>query len=242
MKKLFLLLVTPFLLLSWAEAQESPEWVPELTEVWEPVPEVVTPVVENQAPSDAIVLFDGTNLDAWEGGDWAVADGAMTVEPGTGNIRTKRGFGDMQLHIEFRSPEAVDGDGQGRGNSGIFLQGQYEIQVLDSYDNTTYPNGQAGSVYKQHIPLVNASLPPGQWQSYDIIYEAPIFKEDGRIAKPAYVTIMHNGVLIQDHVEIEGTTKYIGLPNYESHSEERPIVLQDHGNLVSFRNIWVREL
>lgn len=242
MKKLFLLLVTPFLLSSWAEAQESPEWVPELTEVWEPVPEVVTPVVKNQAPSDAIVLFDGTNLDAWEGGDWAVADGAMTVEPGTGNIRTKRGFGDMQLHIEFRSPEAVDGDGQGRGNSGIFLQGQYEIQVLDSYDNTTYPNGQAGSLYKQHIPLVNASLPPGQWQSYEIIYEAPIFKEDGRIAKPAYVTIMHNGVLIQDHVEIEGTTEYIGLPNYESHSEDLPIVLQDHGNLVSFRNIWVREL
>lgn len=223
-------------------AQETPEWVPELTEDWEYVPEVITPGTNNQAPSDAIVLFDGTDLDSWEGGDWKVEDGAVTVEPGTGGIRTKKGFGDIQLHIEWRSPEVVDGDGQGRGNSGVFLQGRYEVQVLDMYENTTYPNGQTGSVYKQHAPLANASLPPGEWQSYDIIYEAPIFKDDGRLAKPAFVTVIHNGVLIQNRVQIKGPTEYIGLPKYEKHPEKLPLELQDHSDLVSFRNIWVREL
>lgn len=242
MNKLSLLLAIPFLLYNLAQAQENPDWAPELTEAWEPVPEIITPVVENQAPSDAIILFDGTDLDEWEGGEWNVENGAMTVEPGTGSIRTKRGFGDIQLHIEWRSPEVVDGDGQGRGNSGVFLQGTYEVQVLDSYDNTTYSNGQAGSIYKQHIPLVNASLPPGEWQSYDIIYEAPIFKEDGRVAKPAYVTVIHNGVLIQNRVQIKGGTEYIGLPAYDEHEDKLPLVLQDHSDLVSFRNIWVREL
>ncbi|MEX0684952.1 MAG: DUF1080 domain-containing protein [Balneolales bacterium] len=241
MKKIIIVLITAIFQIACVQAQESPDWIPELTEVWEPVPVAVMPGVENKPPSDAIVLFDGSNLDAWEGADWNLEDGIMTVNPGSGNIRTKEAFGDIQLHIEWHTPKEIVGEGQGRGNSGIFLQGRYEIQILDSYDNKTYPNGQAGSVYKQHIPLVNASIPPGEWQTYDIIFTAPIFKDDGRLAKPAYVTILHNGVLIQNHVEVKGPTKYIGLPEYEKHSEKLPIVLQDHTNHVSFRNIWVRE-
>ncbi len=167
----------------------------------------------------------------------------MTVERGSGGIRTRQDFCDVQLYLEWRAPAEIDGmQGQDRGNSGVFLQERYEIQVLDSYDNETYPNGQAASVYKQHIPLVNASRPPGEWQSYDILYTAPRFDESGELASPAYVTVLHNGVLAQHHVEIQGTTEWIGEPDYDEAHGCAPIYLQDHDAAVSFRNIWVREL
>ncbi len=221
---------------------------PEETEVWEPEPAVVTPgSANNQAPSDAIVLFDGKDLSLWEDKDgnaagWEIKDGAATVVKGTGVINTKSGFGSVQLHIEWRAPSKVVGDGQGRGNSGIFFQGLYELQVLDSYDNRTYSNGQAASMYKQHIPLVNASRPPGEWQTYDIVFKAPSFDQSGKLLTPAYVTAIHNGVLVQDHVELLGPTKFIGQPEYQAHDAKLPLQLQDHGNPVSYRNIWIREL
>lgn len=219
----------------------------EVTDVWEPVPPVVTPGTGTAPPSDAIVLFDGSSLENWVGRDgqaaqWSLGDGAMTVMPGTGDIETKQGFGDVQLHLEWRAPDVVKGEGQGRGNSGVFLMGRYEIQVLDCYENTTYPNGQTASVYKQHIPLVNANRKPGEWQTYDIIFMAPRFNEQGHVTHPARVTVIHNGVLVQNNVEIWGSTQFIGLPAYTAHSLQEPIKLQDHGDLVSFRNIWVREL
>jgi hypothetical protein len=220
---------------------------PKLTEVWEPVPSVVTPGVGTAPPSDAIVLFDGRDLSHWQQADgtaarWAVADGAMTVVKGTGDLRTKRAFGDCQLHVEWRTPSTVKGEGQGRGNSGVFLQERYEVQVLDSFNNRTYSNGQAASFYKQHIPQVNASRPPGEWQTYDIIYTAPRFGDDGKVLRPAYATVLHNGVLVQHHVEIKGTTAYIGAPRYEKHGAREPLELQDHGDPVSYRNIWIREI
>lgn len=219
---------------------------PELTEVWEPVPRVVTPGALTAPPSDAIVLFDGSNTNEWTHMDgspvnWTLGDGAMTVVDGTGNIRTKRNFGDFQLHLEFRTPAQVVGEGQGRGNSGVFLQGRYEVQVLDNYNNRTYSNGQCASLYKQAIPLVNACRPPGQWQTYDIIYTAPRFNEDGIRTSPGYVTVLHNGVLVQNHQEIKGTTEYIGLPKNIAHGDG-PLILQDHDNPTSYRNIWLREL
>jgi hypothetical protein len=243
-KKSFLLTAIFILFVLTMEAQKG---IPEVTEVHEPVPPVVTPGTGTAPPSDAIVLFNGTDLSQWEKGNgdpapWKVDDNAMTVVPGTGGIQTKQGFGDVQLHIEWRSPEIVKGDGQGRGNSGVFFMGRYEIQVLDSYENHTYPNGQAASVYKQHIPLVNASRKPGEWQTYDIIFTAPRFNEQGRVSHPARVTVIHNGVLVQNNVEIWGTTEYIGLPTYTRHDDRLPLGLQDHGDLVSFRNIWIREL
>ncbi|TVR72147.1 MAG: DUF1080 domain-containing protein [Marinilabiliales bacterium] len=226
------------------EAQEGRDRV---TEVHEPVPPVVTPGVGTAPPSDAIVLFDGTDLSNWVDRDgnqppWEVNNGAMTVVPQTGDIWSKQKFGDVQLHIEWRAPAEIRGEGQGRGNSGVFLMGRYEIQVLDSYENPTYPNGQAASVYKQHIPLVNACRQPGEWQTYDIIFMAPRFNEQGRVTHPARVTVIHNGVLVQNNVEIWGDTEWIGLPTYTKHEDKLPIRLQDHGDLVSFRNIWVREL
>jgi hypothetical protein len=218
-----------------------------VTDVWEPIPRVVTPGEGTAPPSDAIILFDGSNLDNWidHNGNtpqWDVKDGIMTVKPGTGDIRTKQGFGDIQLHIEWRTPDVIKGEGQGRGNSGIFLMDRYEIQVLDSYENPTYPNGQAASIYKQHIPLVNACRPPGEWQTYDIIFMAPRFNDEGRVTHPARITVIHNGVLVQNNVELWGSTEFIGLPRYIEHSMNEPLMLQDHGDLVSFRNIWVREL
>lgn len=223
---------------------------PEMTEIWDPEVRIITPGETNTAaPSDAIVLFDGTDLgNEWTNGkgslpEWIVADGFATVVKGKGVIKTKRVFNDFQLHIEWRSPSEIVGESQGRGNSGVFLQGVYEVQVLDNYNNRTYRNGQAGSVYKQHPPLVNACKAPGEWQVYDIIYTAPRFKQDGTYFTPPTVTVLHNGVLVQNHVSMRGPTEYIGIPEYfvKPHGAG-PIILQDHGNPVSFRNIWIREL
>jgi hypothetical protein len=190
--------------------------------------------------------FDGRDLSEWRGKDgepqWEASAGAFTVTSGTGDLYTKRRFGDVQLHLEWRSPDEIVGEGQGRGNSGVFLMSRYELQVLDSYENRTYSNGQAGSIYKQYIPLVNASRPPGQWQSYDIIFAAPRFRSDGTLERPAMMTVLHNGILIQNHVTLKGPTLYIGEPAYEAHPQKAPLMLQDHGNPVSFRKIWVREL
>ena len=227
-----------------AAAQQLPP--PEKTEVWKPVPATVDPGRHGQPPADAIVLFDGTGLSEWQGRDgapqWRVEDGAMTVRPGTGNLQTKRGFGDVQLHVEWRTPTEIVGESQGRGNSGVFLMGLYEVQVLDSWENPTYVNGQAASVYKQHVPLVNASRGPGEWQIYDIIFTAPRFTDAGALERPATVTVLHNGVLVQNHVTLEGPTVFRGAPSYEAHADRLPLMLQDHRNDVSYRNIWVREL
>jgi hypothetical protein len=241
------LLVSVLAAMSITEAfsQEQPD--PKETEVWEPEPAVVTPGKTVSAPpSDAIILFDGKSLESWVGKDgktpeWTVADGAMTVASGTGQIKTKQSFGDIQLHIEWRTPAKVQGDGQGRGNSGIFLSERYELQILDSYNNRTYSNGQAGSIYKQAIPMVNASKPPGEWQFYDVVFIAPRFKEDGTLKTAGRITVFHNGVLIHHNTEIKGTTEYRGKPRIVAHGKA-PISLQDHGNPTSFRNIWVREL
>jgi len=218
------------------------------TQVWEPVPEVVE-APEDAPPSDAIVLFDGGDMDEWEnatdGGPahWNLEDDHMTVARREGGIRTKRDFCDVQLYMEWRSPtDITDMDGQDRGNSGLFFQERYEVQILDSYENETYPNGQAASIYKQHIPLVNSSRPPGEWQTYDVIYKAPRFDSNGDLESPAYITVLHNGVLVQNHVEIKGTTEWIGEPSYDDAHGCAPIYLQDHDAAVSFRNIWVREL
>lgn len=207
---------------------------PRIVETWE------------AAPSDAIVLFNGKDLSEWQNGNgrdarWKVGDGVLTVAPKTGSIHTKRAFGDCQLHIEWATPAQVVGDGQGRGNSGIFLQSRYEIQVLDSYNNQTYFDGQAGAVYKQHAPLVNASRAPGEWQVYDIIYHAPRFGSDGKVTEPATVTVLQNGVLVQDHSVIKGPTM-VDKPGYITHAAKEPLELQDHGNPIRYRNIWIREL
>jgi hypothetical protein len=221
---------------------------PEDTEVWEPVPPIVRPgATASDPPADAIVLFDGKTLEGWEsakGGkaEWIVANGALTVAPGTGDIRTQQKFGDVQLHIEWRTPQLPpEKKGQDRGNSGVFLQELYELQVLDTLENRTYSNGQAGSIYKQHIPLVNAARPAGEWQTYDIVFIAPRFESDGTLKSPARMTVFWNGVLIHHDVELKGATTYIGEPKYEPHGDGA-ILLQDHGHLVSFRNIWVRKL
>jgi hypothetical protein len=239
------------------------------TEQWEPVPPVVTPGVYTSAPSDAIVLFDGTDLAAWNKpkygygarmdqaesitqwkiehpekstAKWLVQAGAMIVEPGEGAIETNQAFGDIQLHVEWLAPEDPGKKDQGYSNSGIFFMGLYEIQVLNSFENTTYANGQAGSMYKQHSPLVNASRPPGEWQSYDIIFMAPKFEPDGTLQTPASITAFHNGVLIQNHAVLKGPCIFIGEPHYFPHPAKLPLLLQDHGDKVRFRNIWVREL
>jgi len=232
---------------------------PEDTEVYEPVPPVVTPGVSNSAPpSDAIVLFDGKNLDEWVSAQdkspakWIVANGILTVNKAKGidNIETKQTFRDYQLHVEWRIPENITGSGQARGNSGVFLASTgpgdagYELQVLDSYNNKTYVNGQAGSIYKQGIPLVNANRKPGEWQTYDVVWTAPRFNDDGSVKSPAYVTVFFNGVLVQNHFELKGETRYIGQPFYKKY-DTAPIKLQahgDHSEPISFRNIWVRKL
>ena len=230
-----------------AQNKKRDELDPTVTEVWDHKPVKITPGKNaGDAPSDAVVLFDGKDLSQWTSLDgsaakWDVSDGAFTVKRGTGDIKSKKTFGDMQLHIEWRAPSEIVSEGQGRGNSGIFLQERYELQVLDSYESVTYSNGQAGSFYKQHIPLVNATRKPGEWQTYDVIFTAPRFSENGRVISPAKATVIHNGVLVQNNVELWGPTEYKGLPVYQSHGKAG-IKLQDHGNPVSFRNIWVREL
>ena len=239
-----------------ANAQQSAK--PEDTEIWQPVPKIVTPGnTFRDAPSDAIVLFDGKSLDQWvltkdtnSIAKWIVADDMMTVDKSVGDIQTKRKFTDFQLHIEYRIPTNITGSGQARGNSGIFLAalpwgaGGYELQVLDNYNNKTYVNGQVGSIYKQSIPLANAALPPGKWQTYDVIWTAPRFNEDGSVKSPARVTAFHNGILVQNNFELRGDTPYIGQPAYRKHGPS-PIKLQAHGDKsepISYRNIWVREL
>lgn len=216
-----------------------------------PAPPVVdpgpAPAEPQPAPSDAAVLFDGTDLSAWEsveGGDteWTLQDGYMVVAPGTGSIQTKRGFGDAQLHVEWAAPATVEGEGQERGNSGVFLMGTYEVQVLDSYQNATYPDGQCAAAYGQYPPLVNASRPPGEWQTYDIVFRRPHFEEDGTLITPARLTVFHNGILVLDNVELTGPTAHKDRPPYEAHPARLPLRLQDHGNKVRYRNIWLREL
>jgi hypothetical protein len=229
------------------------------TEVYEPVPPVVTPGATNSAPpSDAIVLFDGKNLDEWVSAQdhtpakWIVGDGILTVskEQGVGNIETKKSFKDYQLHIEWRIPTNITGSDQARGNSGVFLASTgpkddgYELQVLDNYNNKTYVNGQAGAIYKQGIPLASPARKPGEWQSYDVVWTAPRFNDDGSVKTPAYVTVFFNGVLVQDHFQVQGQTLYIGKPFYKAY-DKAPIKLQAHGDKsepISFRNIWIREL
>ncbi|MDF0707940.1 3-keto-disaccharide hydrolase [Flagellimonas okinawensis] len=243
------LLAIAFLACIYVQAQEIEPTTPEETEFYEPVPPKVAPGKNGSAPSDAIVLFDGTSMDKWISSKDSTAakwilndDGSMTVKDRTGDIQTKQNFGSVQLHIEWKSPEQVQRDGQNRANSGIFLNGLYEVQVLDNNDNDTYVNGQVGSIYKQHVPLAMASVPTGEWNTYDIIYHAPEF-DKGQKVKSGTLTVIHNGVLIQDHVEIKGTTPYIGWPKNPPHGEG-PLRLQDHGDnsRVSYRNIWVREL
>jgi len=232
---------------------------PQDTEVWEPVPKVVTPgSTEAAPPSDAIVLFDGKDLNEWVSAQdgspakWIVANGVLTVNkaPGVGNIQTKRTFKNYQLHIEWKIPENVTGTDQARGNSGVFLASTgpgdagYELQVLDSYNNKTYVNGQAGSIYKQGIPLVNPNRKPGEWQTYDVVWTAPTFNADDSLKTPAYVTVLFNGILVQNHFELKGQTLYVGQPFYKKY-DTAPIKLQahgDHSEPISFRNIWIREL
>lgn len=207
-----------------------------------PEPPVITPGDDGKAPSDAVILFDGKNFDAWKGADgWTVdADGGFTSK---GALQTKDSFGDCQLHLEFATPKEVKGRGQGRGNNGIGLMGaRYEIQVLDSYNNKTYPEGQCASVYNQHPPMVNASRKPGEWQTYDIIFTTPRFDKEGKLQKPGYVTLLHNGVLVQNHTEIQGNTFFDRPTAYSRHPEKQPLVLMYHGNPVRFRNMWIREL
>lgn len=262
-KTSILLLSVMFPALLFAQAD-----VPEATELYVDL-EKVTPGEHNAPPSDAIVLFDGTNLDEWQSikqpmgasmktmapiiptlsadGDgepakWKIENGELVVEPGTGYIETRRGFGDVQLHLEWLAPSAEGKSGQGYSNSGVFFMGLYEVQILNSYENPTYNNGQAASVYKQHIPLVNASKPTDTWQVYDIIFMAPKFSEKGTLVSPARVTVFHNGVLVQNNVELLGPTCYIGTPYYVAHAPKLPLALQDHGDRIRFRNIWIREL
>ena len=223
---------------------------PEATEVWAPKPPIVTVDKETGIPSDAIVLFDGSNFDKWTTSKDSTAvkwklnkDGSMTVKDKAGDIQTKQNFGSCQLHLEWKSNPNIKADGQNRSNSGVFLQGRYEVQILDNNDNDTYVNGQVGSIYKQAVPLAMASMPTGDWNTYDIIYHAPEFDDSGEKIKARTISVLHNGVLIQDHVKILGSTEYIGWPKNMPHGKA-PIKLQDHQDEsgVSFKNIWIREL
>ena len=251
MKKITLLLISICATASIGQTVDRRQFDPE--------PEKISGAADGAIPSDAIVLFDGSNMDAWitaeteEVAHWEIVGEAMTVRPGMRTIKTRQAFGDIQLHVEWRPTDVIEGEGQSRGNSGIFLQSLFEVQVLDSWNNPTYVNGQAGSVYLQSPPLVNVAKAPGEWQTYDIIFEAPEYDDSGDLLKPAYLTVLQNGVLVQNHVELQGAT-HTPMPEYGArcvpYSQEReqdcsgkmPITLQDHGQVVSYRNIWVREL
>ncbi len=254
MKKCFLIVRTGLLLAATFQlsyAQVDSRW--KIHDTDRPVPPVInagTPSTQDspgRPPSDAVVLFDGKDLSHWSHKDgspakWKVEQGYAEVVAKTGNIYTREAFGDCQLHVEFAEPVPPKGESQERGNSGVFLMGLYEIQVLDSYENKTYADGQAASVYGQYPPLVNASRPPGQWQSYDIVFHGPRFDKDGKLLRPARVTVLHNGVLVQDNVELTGPTAHKARPPYSPQPEKLPLALQDHGNSVRYRNIWIREL
>ncbi len=258
MKRFLLTVIATIAILTIVNAQnkanqDSLEKAAAKSELWEPVPvSVITGKPYSDAPSDAIVLFNGKDLNSFQKLDnkpagWKLdKEGSVTVVKGSGNIATKQGFGSCQLHIEWREPAMIAGTSQTRGNSGIFFMGKYELQVLDSYNNPTYVNGQAGSIYKQYIPLVNASKKPGEWQTYDVIFTAPQFYSDGSLQTPAYITVLHNGVLVQNHVAIKGNTDWTMTPKYFAHKDKEPLILQDHGmdggNPMSYRNIWIREL
>ena len=255
-KKFFISIA--FIAAGFATANAQEKMKPEDTEYYTPMPSVVTPGKTcGAAPSDAIVLFDGKDLSKWvetndttKQADWNVHNGIMTVNKKAGNIQTKQRFMDYQLHIEWKEPKDIAGSGQARGNSGLFLASigkgddGYEMQILDSYNNSTYVNGQAGAIYKQYPPLVNPNFPPGVWQSYDVVWTAPRFNDDGSLKSPAKVTAFFNGVLVQNNVKLKGPTLYIGNPSYKPHGPS-PIKLQAHGDKsipISFRNIWVRPL
>jgi hypothetical protein len=259
----FAILVAGVTLLAQDQKKVPPtQWVETPTGRWmvhddaRPAPPVVMPGVcgsqdtPARPPADAIVLFDGKDLSNWsdvKGGPskWVVRDGYMESVKGAGYVRTTREFGSVQLHVEFATPSIVTGSSQGRGNSGVFLQGQYEVQVLDSFENPTYPDGQCGALYGRALPLVNASCQPGQWQTYDIVYRRPAFDQSGKVTKQAVFTVFHNGILIQDHVALDGGTGWLGphaITDYVPHADKGPLMFQDHNNPVRFRNIWVREL
>jgi hypothetical protein len=258
MKKLiFAIALLPVLSIAQNKYSDVPPAVnpmpmkPEMTEIWDPQVRIITPGKKlGDAPSDAIILFDGKNLDQWvsqkditKPAPWNIKEADfLEVEPNSGGIQTKMKFGDCQLHIEFSAPDEVKDVSQGRGNSGVFFQNKYELQVLDSYNNRTYANGQAGSIYKDTPPLVNAMRSPLEWNTYDVVYTAPRFKSDGRLDAPGRITVLHNGVLVQNNTTILGLTNYIGLHNYPSAHGDDVLSLQDHGNRTQFRNIWIRKL
>jgi hypothetical protein len=231
-----------------ADAQPSTRWPIHSPD--RPQPRVVKPPPTTWTvapPADAILLFGGTDLTKWRKDDgtapaWKIENGFMEVVPGGGEIVTREGFGDAQLHVEWMAPLPADGKGQDRGNSGVFLMRRYEVQVLDSYENITYPDGQASAVYGQYPPLVNASRPPSEWQTYDIIFHRPRFDAQGKATQPARLTVLHNGVLVHDNVVLSGPTAHTRRPPYEKHDDRLPISLQDHGTRVRFRNIWIRDL
>lgn len=264
-------IVLAFCILSSGAFAQDPSKDPKLTEVWDPKPKVITPgKMTAEPPSDAIILFDGTNLSEWQNpqfkseagtadevekmfktldpnfkhgeAGWNVVNKELIIKPGNGAIETKMKFGNFQLHIEWLAPVAEGKEGQGYSNSGIFLMSLYELQILNSYNNPTYSNGQAGSIYKQVMPLVNASKPPGEWQTYDVVFTAPVFDPTGALVSPARVTAFHNGVLTLNNVTLKGVTAFIGQPKYITHPDKMPIRLQDHHDPIKYRNIWVREL
>jgi hypothetical protein len=251
MRTIFSALALAICLAQLSLGQVDPRWKPNDPD--RPLPPVIDPGTAStqdapgRPPSDAVVLFDGKNISQWASEDgqpakWKVADGYMEVVPHSGYIHTRQPFGDCQLHVEFAEPVPPVGEGQDRGNSGLFLMGLYEVQVLDSYQNKTYADGQASAVYGQFPPQVNASRPPGQLQTYDIIFHAPRFDKDGKLLRPARMTVLHNGVLVQDNVELSGPTAHHDRPPYKPTPTKLPLSLQDHGNPVRFRNIWIREL
>ncbi|MEK7728200.1 MAG: family 16 glycoside hydrolase [candidate division KSB1 bacterium] len=242
----FLFMVSAMTMTSTSFAQ-TPQW--RAHDLTRPKPAVITPgqSAMTTPPSDAVVLFEGKDLSQWSDANgqptkWKVENGYMEAVKGSGNIRTKQGFGDAQLHIEWASPASAEGKGQDRGNSGVYFMGKYEVQVLDSYQNETYADGQAASIYGQYPPLVNASRGPGEWQSYDILFRRPRFASDGKLLQPARMTVLHNGVLVQDNVELWGPSEWMEYLQYAAHEDKLPIKLQDHGHPVRYRNIWLREL